>query len=626
MKVKMNKYLQEYILPSLGRGKGVGLSSLCALCLLCVLCVACTDTWDEHYDVTEGGMADQPTLLENIKSDASLANFYRAIVGIGGEATLNSPQQLTVWAPTGMTKEQADSIIAVYQNDKANYESKFGTTQKWADNKAVKQFFQNHVALYSRSVSSLTDDTIAMMNRKYMHLVGTSQTQGSLDGNPFNEAVTSSNGMLYKVDHLQRFFPNVREYLEQQTRLDSISELIADYDEYELDEEASVPGEVVDGKTQYLDSVTVLYNPLLMSYGYIQREDSTYSLIAPTNEVWTKLYNEYKNYYVYNPTVLNSDSLAEANTKFSIVRGLFFNTSAENKFNRHPEDSLVNTSYFERQQHNPRRNVYYHPFDNGGILSGLESVECSNGRVYIDNKGVIDPRTTFFYRTDLSANFAQYYEIPKNATNEDRMNISQGQVLVYDNDSAFNILNTYNFVEVSSKTPSDQSEIAYKLPSILSGVYYNIYVVTIPDMNTGLPCWFQVKHTERNAKGNFPTAQSFVNPYPVTEGSVENSDVLIRQSNYNRCYVASNEKIDTILIQSAVQFPYSSVGVDDEMVRLSILSFGPSSPSYREAIYTRTLRLCEIILVPFATKEEAEAAADDIDAFNDELLEANKEN
>jgi hypothetical protein len=43
-------------------------------------------------------------------------------------------------------------------------------------------------------------------------------------------------------------------------------------------------------------------------------------------------------------------------------------------------------------------------------------------------------------------------------------------------------------------------------------------------------------------------------------------------------------------------------------------------------IYTRTLSLCEFILVPFETKEEAEAAADDMDAFNDELLEANKEN
>ena len=75
-------------------------------------------------------------------------------------------------------------------------------------------------------------------------------------------------------------------------------------------------------------------------------------------------------------------------------------------------------------------------------------------RVYIDNKGVIDPRTTFFYRTDLSANFAQYYEVPKNASNEDKMNISQGQYIIYDNDSSFNILKTHNYVEVSSKTPS----------------------------------------------------------------------------------------------------------------------------------------------------------------------------
>ncbi len=104
------------------------------------------------------------------------------------------------------------------------------------------------------------------------------------------------------------------------------------------------------------------------------------------------------------------------------------------------------------------------------------------------------------------------------------------------------------------------------------------------------------------------------------------ASVILKQSNNQRCYVSSAEKVDTILIQSGVQFTYSSYGLDDGTVNLKVSSFGPSSGTYREKIYTRTLRLNEFILVPFETKEEAEAAADDIDAFNDELLEANKEN
>ena len=594
---------------------------LSALSLLCVLCVSCTDAWNEHYDVTEGGMADQPTLLENIKADADLANFYRVITAINGSETLSSPQQLTVWAPKNLTSAQADSIIAVYQDG-------VNKGLKWEDNRAVTQFFQNHVALYARSVSSLTNDTISMLNRKYMQLVGHSANSGSLDGNPFNEAVLSCNGILYKTDNLQRFFPNVREYLEQQASMDSIIGMIASFDEYELDENASVAGGVVDGKTIYLDSVTVLSNDLLTSLGYIQREDSTYTLVAPTNEVWQREYEKYITYFNYDPTVVNADSLSDVNAKYCIVRGRFFNTSTENRYNRHPEDSLVNTVYTERQSHNPRQNVYYKP--NEGILNGLEKVECSNGYVYVDNTGVIDPRTTFFGRRDIEAYYPFYYEIPTNSSNAETVNVSTMSLRRYHYDDEGNVVygNSYYFAQVTAKSATGETSLTYTLPSTYSGVYYNIYLVTVPDYVTSLPCWFQMSYVEKNDKGAFPSTQTyFDNPHPITADSdVPSADVIIAQSNNQRCYVASAAKVDTILIQKGVQFNYSASGLDDGVVKLTVRSFGPSNATYREKVYTRTLRLNEIILVPFETKEEAEEAADDINAFNDEILEANKEN
>ena len=100
---------------------------------------ACSDTWDDHYEAQEGTMASQSSLLENIESNPGLANFLKVIKAIGGSETLNSPQQLTVWAPLNMTSAQADSVIAVYQQ---------GVAQglKLDDNKAITQFMQNHVA------------------------------------------------------------------------------------------------------------------------------------------------------------------------------------------------------------------------------------------------------------------------------------------------------------------------------------------------------------------------------------------------------------------------------------------------------------------------------------------------
>ncbi len=604
-----------------------------------VLWSACTDAWDDHYGVEEGGLSDQPSLLTNISADPELANFCKVVEAIGASNMLNSPQQLTVWAPVNFTSVQADSVITVYEADKAD-------GKKDEDNKAWTQFFQNHVALYSRSVSALTDDTVAMLNGKYMNLVGTSDHSGTLQNNPFDGKVDNNNGILYKAENVQTFFPNIREYIELQAGMDSLTAFLASYDEYELDENASVAGGVVDGKTVYLDSVTNLTNDLLTKYGYIQREDSTYTFIAPTDEVWDAEYARYLPYYNYHSTMTNNpDSLADVLTKTDIVCGRFFNMSRASKYNYNPTDSLCNTQYVNSQSHNPRQNVYYNPED--GILAGLEKVECSNGYIYIDTKGVIEPQTTFFGRKDLEAYSARYYDIPTDSENKETMTVTtntyekpkgQGTVVEPDPDADPDADmdadqgrganadtdegKTYTYVSVIAKTATADTELLYKIPNTFSNCYYNIYLVTVPG---DLPLWFQVQQNVLNDRGAFPSSATyFTNPHPVTEGSVENSDVILGQSRSERCYVASAEKVDTILLQSAVKYDYSSMSLDDEVVQLTIKSFGPSSSTYRDKIYTRNLRLNEIIMIPYETEAEALAAADDKDAFNDELLEANK--
>lgn len=587
---------------------------------------ACADTWDEHYGVVEGGLADQPSLLENIAADPDLSNFYEVIKAIGGAETLNSPQQFTVWAPKSLSAAQKDSIIEVYKKD-------VEAGMKWEDNKAVTQFLQNHMALYARPVSTMTNDTVTMRNLKYMHLLGTSNSTGSLNGNPFNEMKLCNNGILYKVDHLQQFFPNVREYTEHSENMTMFTKFLKSFDEYELDIAASTPGGVVDGKTVYLDSVTTLYNRMLSSYGYLQREDSVYTFIAPTDEVWNNEYERYSKFFKYNGAVNNADSLADARTVQCIIMGRFFNTSENWRYNLNSEDSLCNTMYSEYQTHNPRKNVYYKPQET--ILNGLEKVECSNGFVYIDDKGVIDPHTTFFGRTDLPASTSFYYDVPKDNNNNETMTTSHNTLNFYkvemDEDGKLSetLSRRYDYVQVTAKTSTNDTEITYKVPGTYSNVYYNIYLVTVPDLRAEkpLPTWFQAQYQVQNEKGVLSNNKvNYANPHPVTADSeIENADVILKQSKNQNCFVASATQVDTILIQSAVKFDFCGAGTDEGIAKLTIKSFGPSGTSYREKIYSRTLRLNEIILVPFETKEEAEEAADDIDAFNDQKLEALKE-
>ncbi|MCD7720631.1 MAG: hypothetical protein LUI09_00195 [Prevotellaceae bacterium] len=610
-----------------------------------ILWSACTDTWDDHYGTSDGSDANNPSLLANIAADPELSNFYRLVQAIGVTDQLASPQELTVWAPVGLTSAQVDSVIAVYETEQAS-----GKADE--DNKAMTQFYENHVALYRRQVSSLTNDTVAMLNGKYMNLLGTSSTSGTLEGNAFSGEVDCYNGILYKADNIQTFFPNIREYIELQSNLDSVANFFAYYDEYELDENSSVAGGVVDGKTVYLDSVTNLKNDFLTKYGYIQREDSSYYFIVPTNDVWNTEYAKYYPYYTYTNNVENSDSLSDVQTKTDILCGRFFNMSKASKYNYNPTDSLCNTQYNVSQSHNPRQNVYYKP--ETGILSGLEKVECSNGYVYVDGKGVIDPTSTFFGRSDIEATSARFYEIPENSAGEETMIVSQGTYVAQntsgpatpqepedgedveeeeeDTDTSASTgaddnSKTFNYITVLAKVSTQHTQMTYKIYNNLANCYYNIYLVTVPDYQTNLPLWFTMAQCVQNANGTFPSSYTyFNNPNPVTEGSVENSETILSQSNNQRCYVASAEKVDTILIQAAVKYSYAGVGLDDEVVRLQVSSFGPASASSREKIYTRTLRLNEIIMVPFETEEEALAAAEDIDAFNDDLLEANKEN
>ncbi len=591
---------------------------------------ACTDTWNEHYDVTPGGMADQPSLLENIAADPALANFYDVVKAIGGADLLSSPQQFTVWAPKSLTKAQADSIVAVYQKDAA-------AGLKWEDNKAITQFLQNHMALYARPVSALTEDTVTMRNLKYMHLVGNSTTSGTINGNSFSGMTLCNNGILYKSDNVLRFFPNVREFTENSENMSQVTKFFKDYDEYELDEEASTPGGIVDGKVVYLDSVTTLYNKILNSLApNFIREDSSYLFVAPTDEVWNAEYERYSQYFRYNQSVNNSDSLADVNTKMYILQGRFFNVSKNWRYNLHPEDSLCNTYYYEHQVHNPRTNVFYKPQSN--LLAGLEKVECSNGMVYVDNRGAIDPHKTFFGRRILEASSPALFEVPKDNQNNLLMDVGQRVLEIHKNDTVWNSDSTsyqvydmlqkrYNYVEVKAKTSSAHTELEYKIPSTLSNVYYNIYIVTAPSITNTLPSWFQVQQSVQNEKGVFGGKAYFNNPHAITADSeVENADVILKQGNNQRCFVNNPLKMDTVLVQTAVKYDFSGVNVDDGVVKFTISSFGPSGSSYREKIYTRTLRLNEIILIPFATKEEAEAAADDLDAFNDEKLAGIKEN
>ena len=190
------------------------IGSAFAVAAALLISVSCSDDWNEHYDAST---VDSGTLWSAIQSNGNLSNFTRVVKECGYDLLLNGSQTFSVFAPTDdvLSSAQADSLIAVFKAQKA-------AGVRTDDNTVVKQFLQNHMTLYKYPVSSLTNDSITMMNGKYEVLTG-----NSLGGVALKSTnALYNNGVLFTLSRQLPYFPSVFEYLEHDKDLDSVYNFI----------------------------------------------------------------------------------------------------------------------------------------------------------------------------------------------------------------------------------------------------------------------------------------------------------------------------------------------------------------------------------------------------------------
>ena len=226
---------------------------------------ACSDEWDEHYKVQQQG--NGVSLWQTISTDANFSNFKSVLEYCGYDKVLSSSQVFTVFAPTNdkFTMEQAQAQMDIYDQDKER-----GRKEK--ENRAIKEFVMNHIALYNHSIpsSAVYNDTIVMMNGKYLALTNNTIGEQSFD-NGLQQP--HGNGILYTVDGKLSYWPNVLEQLEKEDDLTKIAAFFDFYNDYKFIPEQSVAGGIENGQTVYLDSVTRLQNILFDYVGNINNED-----------------------------------------------------------------------------------------------------------------------------------------------------------------------------------------------------------------------------------------------------------------------------------------------------------------------------------------------------------------
>lgn len=551
---------------------------------------ACSDDWDEHYKVQpEAGGA---SLWQTISTDPTLSNFKLVLEHCGYDKVLASPQVFTVFAPTNdnFTEAQANAQKAIYDEDKQR-----GRKEK--ENRAIKEFVMNHIALYNHSVSTNFNDTIVMMNGKYLPLSNRTvdgQSSGMIGDQSFISAQQPhGNGLLYIVDGQVDYFPNVLEQLDKVEGLDSLAAFFDFYNEYEFIPELSVPGGIVNGQTVYLDSVTRLENELFNYVGLLNDEDSTYWMVAPTNDIWNTLIDEYTTYFNYDDKVAKRDSLQYLYSRLAIVRGTVFSATVN------PEETLYDSVKSTNAMHYRSRylqygnyDTYYYqydkPFEPGGIFSDVEAIQCSNGEVRKANTWNIDKSQTFsqMILTEGETRSALAYvdgskeESPNPKTRTSTVAVRPGNPF-------YNKVSGNSFIEIAPVTANVMPSATFYIRNVLSNMPYDIYVVMVPAL---------AADTLATAIQRLPTSARFTLLYNDQSGEEISKGVVLQSRQETRPDV-----LDTILLATDVVIPTCSYGVDEPQVTLEVEN--RVSTSQNNKTYTRTMRLDAIILKPHEGEE-----------------------
>jgi len=571
------------------------------VCGVAAAFTACSDTWDDHYE----SLGDSSTgvhegsLWQAISSDPQFSNFARVLEACDFKSSLDGSQVFTIFAPTNdnFSAAEADKLIAEY---KAQADSVLKE-----NNTVVKEFIQNHMALYNHSFSNLRTDTLVLMNGKYA-VLDKDTTLNGVKISKVNQLY--GNGVLYTLNDQMNYLPNVFEAFRKDRDYDSIYHFLynSHYYYHEFMPSQSVPGSIVNGKTQYLDSVFALRNELFSDLGQINSEDSNYVMVAPTNEVWKNLIEEYQPYFDYPDKYEERDSMGYTMSRLAIVKGTTFSRT----FNSDAalQDSAMSVSCL--RNYTERIAVwgapfeyyqYYMPLAPKGALNQSEVMACSNGEVRKAKEWNIDKQMSF--HTYIISDPTDLKEVSK--TKEESKPDSVPTVTTFAvpvpsyNTAFYNRVWGNDYLEFVPNYPALNNSVTYTLPSVLSNVGYDIYLVTVPAL---------AKDTTATDADRLPTLLKCTLTAPGLPETVMSNENDPRYSSSNKTFATTPDSIDYFLLAEDFKFPKCTYGIADESFQaLMKIETKVTSSQLRKGTYTRTMRINCILLVPHGSLEVVDA-------------------
>ena len=251
---------------------------------------SCSD-WDDHYGVSTYQEKGDQTLWQQISSDPNLSNFATLLQKVGYDEALDGNQSYTVWAPKNGTYD-------------------FDTYNAMSDSLLKAEFLNNHIARGYHRATGEVDERIHLLNKKVMEMTGNGEyTFGGIAMDSLN--ILGKNGMMHYLDTYMDFRPNFYELFLRNSNTTTLAKLFKENMKEELDKTNSIEGPMKDGDITYLDSVMTETNDLFDNLNAkLTTEDSTYTMIVPTDKAWKAAYEKVASYYKY-PTSIQSFTYEE---------------------------------------------------------------------------------------------------------------------------------------------------------------------------------------------------------------------------------------------------------------------------------------------------------------------------
>lgn len=532
-----------------------------SLCIL--LFLACQDKyWDDHY--SPNNEFNEKTLLQLVEGEPDLSKFNTMLKEAQMDSILMTSQSFTIWAPTNEALEAYTS----------------------SDKEMATQVVKNHIARFVYSPADLDGENairIKMLNNKYQNYTRRADGIYMANAKVISKTRIASNGVLQVVDNLFELNPSLWEIMIEGENTDSIAKYLTAFDEYIFDPVASTPiGTDELGQSIY-DSVFIHRNKWLSLFGRIEKEDSVYMAIIPTNTAWNEAFTRINPYfrtigemleetinqstYITTREYLIGDEIADSlqfnHTRETIAQDLIFRQKSDNI----PNDSLISSN----------GNVFYDP---GYLFSDATYTNASNGWAYMTDKLLHKPKESWHKRIELEAD--QCLSRFRYATVVTRN--------VKEDGNYFHQVSGAKFLEISntSTNPNMQPYAIFNIPNTLAAKY-DIYCTFVP--------------LESYEVGKADTTKvRFTLNYVHEDGKMHEDPVISKDPISGEVYTTNPRGMTKLLVAKGFKFPFANFTnsrFEEKTQRINVLLKVQTNVSNTETSkYNRILRIDRLILEP----------------------------